>query len=48
MVAPKELEKAVKKVTDQESFVRELLAGALEWTLPDGVERIDDISLPWS
>jgi hypothetical protein len=48
MVAPKDIERAVKKVTDQESFVRELLAGALEWTIPDGVERTDDISLPWS
>jgi hypothetical protein len=48
MVAPKDIEQAVKKVTDQASFVRELLAGALEWTIPDGVQRIDDISLPWS
>src|SRR4051812_3503034 len=48
MAAPKDVEKAVKNVTDQGSFVRELLVGALEWDIPDGVERIDAITLPWS
>jgi hypothetical protein len=48
MVAPRDIDRAITHVTDQKSFVRELLAGALEWTIPDGVERIDDLSLPWS
>lgn len=48
MAAPKEIEKAVQNVSDQESFIHELLVGALQWEIPEGVERIDDISLPWS
>ena len=48
MVAPKEIEKAVKKITDQESFVQELLIGALEWEIPDGIQDIPDISVGWS
>jgi hypothetical protein len=48
MVAPRDIEKAVQHVRDQEGFIRELLVGALEWEIPDGMERIDDISLPWS
>jgi type I restriction-modification system DNA methylase subunit len=48
MVAPKDIERAVRQVRNQESFVQGLLAGALEWSIPDGVERIEDVSLPWS
>ncbi len=48
MVTPRDIEKAVHNVRDQEGFIRELLVGALEWEIPDGMERIDDISLPWS
>jgi hypothetical protein len=48
MVAPADIEQALKNVTDQQSFVRELLAGALEWEIPGGVERIEDVCLPWS
>jgi len=48
MVAPKVIEQAIKKVTGQESFLRELLVGALEWEIPDGIASIDDISLGWS
>jgi hypothetical protein len=48
MVAPQEIERAVKNVTDQESFVQGLLAGALEWNIPEGIDQIDDISVDWS
>ncbi|HEY7154293.1 MAG TPA: DNA methyltransferase [Gemmataceae bacterium] len=48
MVAAKTIHEALTRVTDQRSFLQELLVGALEWEIPDGVERIDDISLPWS
>jgi hypothetical protein len=48
MVAPQDIEKAVKNVTDQESFLQKLLVGALEWEIPEGVERIDDVALGWS
>jgi Eco57I restriction-modification methylase len=48
MVAALDIEKALRRVNDQGSFVRELLAGVLEWKIPAGVESIGDISLPWS
>ncbi len=48
MAAPKDIELAVQKVADQETLIRHLLVGALEWEIPDGVQRIDDISLLWS
>jgi hypothetical protein len=48
MVAPLDIEKAVRNVTGRETFLQQLLAGALRWEIPDGVKRVDDISLPWS
>ena len=48
MVASRDIERAVARVADQDSFVQVLLAETLGWNIPAGVERIDDISLPWS
>jgi len=48
MVASRDIERAVARVADQDSFVQILLAETLGWNIPAGVERIDDISLPWS
>jgi hypothetical protein len=48
MVAPKDIERAIARVTDQESFVRGLLAETLEWPIPDHLTRIDDIAYGWS
>jgi hypothetical protein len=48
MVTPRDIETAVKNVRDQEGFVLGFLAETLEWQIPDGVERLEDISLPWS
>lgn len=48
MATPTDIERAVRQVTDQESFVRGLLAETLEWEIPEGVERVEDISLGWS
>jgi type I restriction-modification system DNA methylase subunit len=48
MVAPRDIELAVARVVDQDSFVQGLLAQTLGWNIPEGVERIEDIAYGWT
>ncbi len=48
MVAPRDIERAIARVADQDSFVQVLLAQTLGWNIPEGVERIDDIAYDWT
>ena len=43
-----EIANALHKVRDQSSFIRELLSGALEWPVPDGIDRLDDLGYDWT
>ncbi len=43
-----DIEAALKRVKDQESFLQELLVRTLEWPLDEQIERIDDIAYGWS
>jgi hypothetical protein len=44
MVAPKVIEQAIQRVSDQDSFLHGFLAETLEWPIPETVEAIPDIS----
>ena len=48
MVAAKEVERAVARVADQQSFVQILLTDALGWNISDGAERVEDIAYGWT
>jgi hypothetical protein len=42
------IEKAVRQTTDETSFLRDVLAGALGWPIDMDATRIEDISYDWS
>lgn len=48
MPTPQQIEQALKKVRDQSTFVQELLVGALGWEIPDGIQKVEDISFGWT
>ena len=48
MVASRDIERAVARVVDQQSFVQILLTETLGWDIPDGVERVEDIAYGWT
>jgi hypothetical protein len=48
MAAPHEIEAALKRVKDQESFLQALLAETLEWPIAERIERVEDIAYGWS
>ena len=48
MVAPIDIEKAIKRVRDRSSFVRGLLADTLEWPIPDSIEELQDLGYGWT
>lgn len=47
MPTPEQIQDSLSQVRNQQSFVRNLLTGALGWQIPDGVERIEDIAYEW-
>jgi type I restriction-modification system DNA methylase subunit len=48
MVAPKDIERAINRVTDQRGFVRGLLAETLEWPIPEEIEDLHDLGYGWT
>jgi hypothetical protein len=48
MVTPAQIERAIRNVDDQPSFLQALLADALGWPIGDAVEGLDQISFGWS
>ena len=48
MVASRDIERAVARVVDQQSFVQILLTETLGWDIPEGVERVEDIAYGWT
>jgi hypothetical protein len=42
------LEKALRKVRDQRTFLQALLVDALNWPLPENAEQIEDIAFGWT
>lgn len=48
MVDPRIVERAVRRVTDQATFVQELLVEALGWPIAGSVHAISDVAYEWS
>jgi hypothetical protein len=48
MIAPQVIEQAIGRVTDQQSFVRGLLAETLEWPIPEEIEQLKDLGYGWT
>src|ERR1700722_568277 len=48
MAAPKDIEKAIHRVTDQRTFVRGLLADTLEWPIPEQIEDLHELGYGWT
>src|SRR5438552_18793125 len=48
MPAPTDIEKAVQRVADQETFVRDLLADTLEWPIPERIEDLHELGYGWT
>ena len=48
MPTAERIQQAITEVHDQESFIQNLLIDVLGWHIPDGIERIEDISFGWT
>lgn len=48
MSDPRQLEQAIRRVTNQTSFVRDLLIDALGWPIDNRAEALDDIAYEWT
>jgi hypothetical protein len=48
MVASRDVERAVSRVRDRESFIQEFLAETLRWNLPEGVKDLGPLSYEWT
>src|SRR5262249_35597658 len=48
MVAPKDIEQAINRVTDQTTLVRGLLAETLEWPIPEEIEDLHELGYGWT
>ena len=48
MVDARAIERAVRRVKDQTTFVQELLVDALDWPIDERTEAIDDVAYEWS
>jgi hypothetical protein len=48
MVAPTDIERALNRVTDRTTLVRELLAETLEWPIPDEIEDLHELGYGWT
>ena len=46
-VTPQRLRDALNRVTDQTSFIQELLIDALDWEIPTKAERIKELGYEW-
>ena len=46
-VTPERLRDALNRVTDQTSFIQELLIDALDWEIPTEAERIKELGYEW-
>jgi hypothetical protein len=47
MPSPRDIEQAIARVTDRDTFLRDLLADTLDWPIPDRVEEIEDLAYGW-
>ncbi len=47
MPTPSEIQQAIESVTDQATFVQNLLVDKLEWPIPEGIENIEEIAYNW-
>jgi type I restriction-modification system DNA methylase subunit len=47
MPTPQQIYQAIEGVNNQPSFIQNLLIDTLDWQIPGGVERIEDISFGW-
>jgi hypothetical protein len=48
MVTPSQIEQAIRRVTDQQSLVRGLLADTLHWPTPEEIEDLHDLGYGWT
>ena len=48
MTTGQQIEQALKNVTDQSSFINELLIYTLDWRFTDEIEQIEDIAYEWT
>ena len=48
MPDPQRIEQAIRKTTDQTSFVQELLIDTLDWPIDERAQIIDDIAYEWT
>ena len=48
MIAPRKIEEALGRVTDQESFLQTLLAETLGWPLREKAKEVKDASFEWT
>lgn len=48
MPTPLEIQQALENVTDQSTFIQNLLIDKLHWPIPDGIEEIEEISYDWT
>ena len=48
MVTPQDIEKALHRVTDQQTFLQKLLADTLEWPIPEDVADFQDLGFGWT
>lgn len=48
MPLPQQIQQAVQKVSDQQSFIDVLLRQALGWEIPEGIGDVEEIAYAWS
>ena len=48
MPTPEQIQQAIQKVTDQQSFINVLLRQTLGWEIPDGISDVEEIAYAWS
>ena len=48
MPTSQQIRDALQTVRDQPSFIQNLLINTLDWQIPGGIERIEDISYGWA
>ena len=46
-LTPHRLHNALSRVTDQASFIQDLLIEALGWDIPEDAERVADLGYDW-
>jgi hypothetical protein len=48
MATPQQIEAAIKRVRDQNTFIKLLLKETLNWQIPEGIENIEGMSFTWT